>query len=59
MLIFCTFVVWLLYVQLRITKAAENVASHLFVDSIVSAVISGDRLRTIRGISFFNIMHTV
>ncbi|XP_065909762.1 AT-rich interactive domain-containing protein 2-like isoform X2 [Dysidea avara] len=35
---------------LRLTKAAENVASHLFVHAVVSAVTSGDRLQTIRGV---------
>ena len=39
----------LLYFQLRISKGAESVCFHLFMDTVVSAVTSGDRLQVIKG----------
>jgi len=35
--------------QLRISKVVEHVSTHLFIDTVVSAVTSGDRLQVIRG----------
>ena len=39
----------LIHFQLRISKGGENVCSHLFINTVVSAVTSGDRIQVIRG----------